>query len=92
MNALELESAKRTNENSPAPLVLGSVAIRAAKPVKRATENGLWLTRIADSLSSASRTKAGTDDMFPAMNRWAIFGRPLHGLLMTTSSFMNNPG
>ena len=41
MKALESESVKRTAENSPAPLVLGSAPISAAKPVKRATENRL---------------------------------------------------
>ncbi len=69
MKALEIESAKRTNENSPAPLVLGLVAKRATKPVKRATENRWVKRRLAGTLSSASRTTVGNDDLIPAMKR-----------------------
>ena len=92
MKVFEVASVKGTNESSPAPLVLGSGAMRASKPVKRAAENGLWLMGVDDTQSSVSRTGDVRDELPPAMNRWAIFGRPLHGLATTTSSFMNSPG
>jgi len=64
----------------------------AAKPVKRATEDQRFRDRESpNTLSSASRTSTRNDDPIPAVNRWAIFFRPLRGLIQV-SSFMNNAG
>ncbi len=76
MKAVRAESAERTIDSSPALSVLGSSAESSAEPVERATENDPAIVN---------------DELIPAMNRWAIFVRPLRGLT-DKASFMNNAG
>ena len=92
MKAVRAESAERTIDSSPALSVLGSSAESSAEPVERATENDRRRSRdLTNSLSPASRAAIVNDELIPAMNRWAIFVRPLRGLI-DKASFMNNAG
>src|SRR5437660_1453082 len=74
MTELSRAPAKRTTENSPALQCWVGGAINIQKPVKRATDV------LREFLSSASRTHINNMSLIPAMNRWAIFVRPLRGL------------
>ncbi len=53
--------------------------------------NMLLVFMTPNSLSPASRAAIVNDELIPAMNRWAIFVRPLRGLT-DKASFMNNAG
>jgi hypothetical protein len=78
MASSRFASAQRTNENSPAPLVLGSrrkFLARAREPGER----GLIEKWRTGALPSASRTEI-RKDRIRAINRWAIFVRPRRGL------------
>ncbi len=60
--------------------------------LSRATENDRRRSRdLPNSLSPASRAAIVNDELIPAMNRWAIFVRPLRGPT-DKASFMNNAG
>src|SRR5258706_13163116 len=78
MGSNRFKSVQRTNEYSPAPLVLG--LREESLPRARGTgDREVGEERRTKILSSAVRTRVRKTNPYPAMNRWAIFDRPLRG-------------
>ena len=89
------QSAKRTTGNSPAVHCWESQEI-SKQSVKRTAEPGRVLHINVRKLFGVSRPFHGLGRVCavsPAMNRWAIFGRPLRGLVESTFSakFVRSP-
>src|SRR5207253_693966 len=61
----------------------GQVVLKASEPVKRAAERVFMRFKSATGFSRPLRgLDLEQDILAPAINRWAIFNRPLHGLAL----------